>query len=415
MTRTLFAFVLLSAGLASPSLAQTATPPTKSKPPAKATAAPVKKAPTVPVAFTAAKDAGDKALKENRLDDAVTEYYKALKIKPDWTEGWWHLGLISYDAQRFEPARDALRRVVTLSPNDARSWGIMGLCEFQLKDYDAALEHLQRARQLGVRSADELSPVFRYHSAILLTRLGLFEQAQQVLNEFAVEGTDSPNVILAFGIATLRLPMLPTDLPGERRDAVMLAGRAQYFSASRLLPAATGAFEQLVARYPDLSNVHYAFGSFLLGEEPDRGVQELQKELQVTPNHSIAMLALAFEYIKRSDYPTAKTWAEKAVAADPTDFAARKALGQVLLETGDTDGAIRELEAGVKMASTSPVMHFQLAKAYQKAGRTADAERERAEFTKLDRAVRAARAGQQSVGGVEDTGASTQPVPQSQD
>jgi tetratricopeptide (TPR) repeat protein len=414
MTRTLLAFVLLSAGGASPSFAQTATTPTQSKPPAKAAAAPVKKAAAVPAAFTAAKDAGDKALKENRQDDAVTEYYKALKIKPDWTEGWWHLGLISFEAQRYEPARDALRRVVTLSPNDARSWGIMGLCEFQLKDYDAALEHLQRARQLGVRG-DELAPVFRYHSAILLTRLGLFEQAQMVLNEFAVEGTDSPNVILAFGLATLRLPMLPTDLPGERRDAVMLAGRAQYFSASRLLPAATGAFEQLVARYPDLSNVHYAFGSFLLGEEPDRGVQELQKELQVTPNHSSAMLALAFEYIKRSDYPTAKTWAEKAVAADPMDFAARKALGQVLLETGDTDGAVRELEAGVKMAPNSPVMHFQLAKAYQKAGRTADAEHERAEFTRLDRAVRAARAGQQSVGGVEDTGASTQPVPQSQD
>ena len=170
----------------------------------------------------------------------------------------------------------------------------MGLCEFQLKDYDAALEHLQRARQLGVRE-DELAPVFRYHSAILLTRLGLFDEAQQVLNEFAVEGTDSPNVILAFGIATLRLPMLPTELPGERRDAVMLAGRAQYFSASRLLPAASGAFEQLVARYPDLPNVHYAFGRFLLGEKPDRGVQELQKELQVTPNHSLALLALAFE------------------------------------------------------------------------------------------------------------------------
>jgi predicted Zn-dependent protease len=127
------------------------------------------------------------------------------------------------------------------------------------------------------------------------------------------------------------------------------------------------------------------------------------------------MLALAFEYIKRSDYATAKTWAEKAVAVDPTDFAAHKALGQVLLETGDTDGAIRELEIGVKMAPASPVMHFQLAKAYQKAGRAADADRERAEFTRLDRAVRAARAGQQSVGGVEDTGTSSPPVPQSQD
>ena len=146
--------------------------------------------------------------------------------------------------------------------------GDHGLCEFQLKDYDPALEHLQHARQLGVRSADELAPVFRYRAAILMTRLGLFEQAQQVLNEFAVDGTDSPNVILAFGIATLRLPMLPTDLPGERRDAVMLAGRAQYFSASRLLAAATGAFEQLVARYPDLSNAHYAFGDSSSAKSP---------------------------------------------------------------------------------------------------------------------------------------------------
>ena len=373
------------------------------------------KAPPASPAFTAAKKAGDKALAENRLDDAVTEYYKAVKINPEWTEGWWHLGLISYEAQRYQPARDALRRVVTLSPVDARSWGIMGLSEFQLKEYDAALDHLQHARQLGVRAGDELSPVFRYHTAILLTRLGLFEMALQVLNEFAVEGADSPNVVEAFGIATLRLPLLPSDLPGERRDAVMLAGRAQYFSASRLLPAATGAFEQLVTRYPDLSNVHYAFGSFLLGEEADRGIRELQKELTVTPNHAVAMLALAFEYIKRSDYVTAKTWADKAVAADPMSFAARKALGQVLLETGDADGAIRELEAGVRMAPASPVMHFQLAKAYQKAGRAADAEHERAEFTRLDRAVRAARAGQQSIGGIDETGAPTPPVPQSQD
>ncbi len=421
MTRAAILALLLCASLPLRAHAQTAPPASQkpatpaARPAPKGPATPGAKTPAPSPAFTAAQKAGDKALAENRLDDALAEYYKALKIRPDWAEGWWHLGLISYETQKYQPARDALRRVVTLSPNHGRSWGIMGLSEFQLKEYDAALDHLQHARQLGIQSGDELAPVFRYHAAILLTRLGLFEMAQQVLNEFAVEGTDSPNVIEAFGIATLRLPMLPTDLPGERRDAVMLAGRAQYFSASRMLPAATGAFEQLVSRYPDLPNAHYAFGSFLLGEESDRGVQELQKELMVTPNHSVAMLALAFEYIKRSDYVTAKTWADKAVAADPMSFAARKALGQVLLETGDTDGAIRQLEAGVQMAPTSPVMHFQLAKAYQKAGRNSEAEKERAEFTRLDRAVRAARAGQQSIGGIDDPGTSPPPVPQSQD
>jgi len=359
----------------------------------------------------ATQKAADKARQENRLDDAVAEYFKAVQLQPDWTEGWWYLGLISYEQDRSLPARDAFRRVVTLDPGNARAWGLMGLSEFQLKDYDPALDHLQHARQLRLVASSDLASPVRYHVAVLLTRLGLADQAQQVLNEFAVEGNDSPKVIEAFGIAALRLPVLPAELPGEKRDAVMMAGRAQYFSAARLLPAAKQAFEQLVTRYPDLPNAHYASGVFLLGEEPDLGVAELQKELKVTPGHSLAMLSLAFEYLRRGELDVAKDWAQKAVTVDPSNFVAHKAMGQVLLESGDTEGAIRELEIGVRMASDSPALRFQLAKAYQKAGRTADAERERAEFTRLDRALRALRAGSQSVGGTEAKPVASTPPP----
>ena len=46
-------------------------------------------------------------------------------------------------------------------------------------------------------------------------------------------------------------------------------------------------------------------------------------------------------------------------------------------------------------------MRFALARAYRKAGRLADAQREQLEFTRLDRLVRAERSGEQSVGGME--------------
>jgi hypothetical protein len=45
-------------------------------------------------------------------------------------------------------------------------------------------------------------------------------------------------------------------------------------------------------------------------------------------------------------------------------------------------------------------VRFTLAKAYQRAGRTTEAEKERAEFTRLDRLVRTQRSGVQAVGGV---------------
>jgi tetratricopeptide (TPR) repeat protein len=208
-------------------------------------------------------------------------------------------------------------------------------------------------------------------------------------------------------MAALRMPMLPIDLPGTKRDLVMLAGRASYFTSARLFPAAQKAFEELVTRYPETPNVHYAYGVFLTAEQPDKAIEEFKEELKISPRHPWSALQIAFEYIKRQDWEAARPWAEEAVTDAPENFVAHRAMGQVLVETGDLDGAISQFEAGVRLAPDSPAMRFALARAYRRAGRTADAEREQAKFTELDRLVRTQRSGAQSVGGIEMDSATT--------
>jgi len=78
---------------------------------------------------------------------------------------------------------------------------------------------------------------------------------------------------------------------------------------------------------------------------------------------------------------------------------AHRALGQVLLELGDVPGAIQQLETGLELSPDSPSLHFVLARAYQKAGRSADARRHRLEFERLQRETRTAQFGEQAVGG----------------
>jgi predicted Zn-dependent protease len=86
-----------------------------------------------------------------------------------------------------------------------------------------------------------------------------------------------------------------------------------------------------------------------------------------------------------------------------------------LLETGDVQGAIAEFEIGVKQAPDSPAMRFALARAYRRAGRASDADREQAEFAKLDRLLRTQRTGSQSVGGIEvDSGIGAKKTPSPQ-
>ena len=356
------------------------------------------------------------AREANRVDEALGLYEKALKLRPSWDEGYWYVGTLYYGLDRYTEARDAFRRVITAQETKAagkpvsngRVYGMKGLCEFQIKNYEVALADLQKARDRGVES-EELMSAVRYHTAIIMTRLEQYEFALLNLQAFAQKGHDAPTVIEAFGLATLRMPLLPSELPADRREMVLLAGRGSYYQAARLSGPARPAFEELASRYPDSPNVHYAYGVFLLGEDPDRALEEFKKELKQSPGHSWSMLQIAFEYIKRSDWEAARPWAQQAVDTAPQDFAGRRALGQVLFELGETTGAIEQLERGVALAPDSPSLRFVLARAYQKAGRPVDADREREEFRKLQQANRSQQYGAQAVGGIVDTADAPKP------
>jgi tetratricopeptide (TPR) repeat protein len=359
-------------------------------------------------AFDRVAAEAEAAREAGRIEESIALYEKAVKLRPSWTEGHWYLGTANYELDRYAPARDAFRRVARDQPENGPAHAFKGLCEFQLKNHETALTDLLRAEELGLGGNQELASVLRYHKAILLTRMEQYEHALQALQSFAIQRNDAPNVIEAFGLAALRMPLLPQEVPPDRRDLVLLAGRGAYHQAGRTPAAAQRAFEQMVERYPDTPHVQYAHGVFLMAEDPDKGIEAFKRELKRTPGHLPSILQIAYEYLRRSDWEAARPWAEEALRIRPDDFTVRRAIGQVLLETGETAGALEHLEAGVRLAPDSPFMRFILARAYQKAGRPSDAERERAEFRRLERLTRTARFGEQAVGGQEPDAAPPQ-------
>ncbi len=379
---------------------------------AKKKAAPV--APKGNPQFEALAKQAERARQENRLAEAIALYSQALQVNPQWAEGWWYLGSIFYDRDHYSEAREALRNLLALQKSNGPGWALIGLCEFQLKNYDAALADLEYARSLGLGGNKELTAVVRYHAGLLMTRSGQFELGYEALRDFAREGNESMSVIEALGINLLRMPFLPAEVPADKREIVLLAGRVAFNMAARRVGEAQGAFQELLARYPDAANVHYAYGAYLLIENPDTALEEFKRELKVSPAHVPALLQIAFEYLKRNDSQAAKPFAEQAVKIAPSLFATHNALGRVLTELGEVDEAIRELEIGIKLAPDSPEMRFAIARAYARAGRKEDAARERAMFVKLDKEKRILREGAQAVGGVDaqpDKKANDKPKP----
>jgi tetratricopeptide (TPR) repeat protein len=220
----------------------------------------------------AARDAG-------RIDESIALDQKAIKLRPSGAEGTWSLGTALYELDKYAEAKDAFARVVRLQPKSGPAFGFKGLCEVQLKDYESAVDDLMRAGDLGITEPKDLVDAVAYNTAITLTRLEKYEFALGTLQSFARDGNDSPRIIEAFGMALLRMPMIPSELPPDRRELVMLAGRGAYYQAARKPAAAKPAFQLLAQRYPDAPNVHYAYGVFLLEEDPDRGIEEFKQEL----------------------------------------------------------------------------------------------------------------------------------------
>ncbi len=327
--------------------------------------------------------AADEARLAERFDEAIALYGKALKLRPTWPDGWWYVGAIYYEKDIYPQARDAFQNLVALDKKRGPAWGMLGLCQFQTAEYERAVVALQRGRTLGLNENPELESVVRYHTALLYIRFEQFEIAYDILREFMRVGNESPKIIEAFGLTMLRMPFLPNEIPPDKREEVILAGQAGFNMAARRLDQARSAFDMLLARYPNEPNVHYSFGVFMLAQDADAALKEFKRELEISPQHYPAMVQMAFEYLKRDQYNDALPLAEKGVELAPKMYAARNVLGRVLLELGQIDRSIKELEEGVRLAPSSPEMHFALARAYTRAGRKEDANREREMFKKL--------------------------------
>lgn len=325
----------------------------------------------------------DEARLAERFEEAVSLYGKALNLRPKWPDGWWYVGAIFYQKDLYPQGRDAFQNLVALEPDRGPAWAMLGLCLFQTGEYERAAVSLQRSRSLGVNDNSELAGVVRYHTALLYIHFEYFENAFDTLTEFVKLGNESPKVVEAYGLTMLRMPFLPKEIPVDQREKVLMAGQAGFNMAARRLDQARAAFDMLLSRYPNDPNVHYGFGVFMLSQDADAAMNEFKRELEISPNHFPAMVQMAFEYLKRDQYNDALPLAEKAVQLAPKLYAARNVLGRVLLEVGQVDRSIKELEEGIKLAPASPEMHFALARAYTRAGRKQDAARERETFQKL--------------------------------
>jgi predicted Zn-dependent protease len=158
---------------------------------------------------------------------------------------------------------------------------------------------------------------------------------------------------------------------------------AEAFESQQRWDEATSEYKKILEKDPKQAGIHFRLARILLaksetGPTADEAKQELEAELKLDPTNASAEFMLGEMARRAAQWDEAAQRFSRASKLDTGFSEAYLALGMSLGSAGKFTESIAPLETYVKMTPGDPAGHYQLAMAYSKLGRKADAEREMA-------------------------------------
>ncbi|MBI3841636.1 MAG: tetratricopeptide repeat protein [Thaumarchaeota archaeon] len=88
---------------------------------------------------------GIKMMADERMEDAIQAFEKALRVDPNHVDSLIKLGYARFHADDFSGAMEAYDKVLQIDVTNADAWNLKGLVHYELKNYEKALECVEKA------------------------------------------------------------------------------------------------------------------------------------------------------------------------------------------------------------------------------------------------------------------------------
>ncbi len=287
---------------------------------------------------------------------------------------------------QYAAARQMLERITTSSPTDSTAQTFLALSRAATGACEAATADLDQQ----FRNNNDAS--LRRMSGIALVQCHLagnhLDDAWPLLDQLQKSFPSDPDVL--YETAKLHMKawndavfQMYQKAPASFR-VNQLSG--EIFEIQGRYPEAAAEYRKAIGKNPSAVNLHYRLGRALLLESHDPAHlrdarKEFEAELALNPSDAVAEYQVGQILASEQNADGAAPHFEKAVALNP-DFA--EAL-VALAKTKAGNEAIRLLERATKLQPSNEPAHYRLMMAYRNAGRSEDAQREKAILDKLQR------------------------------
>jgi Flp pilus assembly protein TadD len=287
-----------------------------------------------------------KLMQDGNYRDALL-VLKEIEARAPGARGLSHdLGVVYYHLANFAEAVPALRRAFAESPDDHEAEQLLGMSFFQIGKPSEAIIWLQQFK--AVMPAGNLD--IEYVLGLCYLRTRDYDHARSSFASMYGVPSESTAGYLLMARMLLR--------QGDDQAAEQHAQKAA----------------ALDSRVP---LVHLLLGEiYLYRSELPRAIDELEQEIKLNPACAAAYDRLADAYLRTSRLNDAEALLKRSLLLDGTSTGAYILLGKVQLKKQDYSQARMYLERAVRMDPNNFISHHLLGEAYQRAGKTLEAEQE---------------------------------------
>ena len=270
-------------------------------------------------------------------------------------------GFEMLQGERYEEARGIFLALVESEAADQPTLYGLALACFNLKRNAEALRYAREA----VVEAERMKASEAAANALTLVGVVL-----------AVEG-DRAGALAAVKQAVAYAP--------RNFDAQLALGRAHYGQGQ--IAEAIVAFRAAVELRPQDARARFFLATSLeRGGGDELALQAYRELIKVAPNAAEGHLGVGVLLAKGAEESRAEAIGslERAIAIDPDLYEARIVLGRTLIRAGRPAEAVEHLQRATRLAPHNPEPFFQLAIAYQRLGKKAEANAQYAIVRKIN-------------------------------
>jgi tetratricopeptide (TPR) repeat protein len=326
-------------------------------------------------------------LRANRPDDAAREFEAILQLDPNNIEARGNLGVTLYFKGDYAKAAPQLRAALKLRPNLAKIRALLGMAEKRTGQLTAAQTDLEQAfpqlpeDKLRVEAGMQLIEI--YYSASQLEKAAAIVGA---LRQIAPENTDviyTAHRIYSDLAAESMLEMGMLAPKSARMHQMM----AQEMARQGNVDGAIAHYREAVKLDPHVPGLRFELAEALNLSTNPADQEQVEKEYRAAlgenPFDEKAETRLGDMALRSSDLESALKYYKRAVELQPNDAEACLGIGRTLIQMHRPAEAEPYLKRSVELEPFTAAAHYRLSLVYRAAGRTADAQKELAEFQRL--------------------------------